>query len=294
MAVSTGAIVEHLDVVVDLSPRDLPGCVDVLLDPLLLQAAKKGFRHGIIPAVATSAHTGLQMMRMAEAPPRIAAKLRALIGMNQGVHGLASPHGHEKRVQYEFSGDCGLGGPAHNAAGVEVHHDGQIEPAFPRADIRDVGDPGAVRSMNGKSSLQCIGRQECRVASGVPGSSVAVEGFDGIGPHDSSDTVLATSLAHFAQIEKDPWGSIDAVARCIGRADQAEQPLILHRSIGEGFSQPGIEPATRYVEQAAHDSRIKLLPMGFDQDVLQSDILRSALIPHRPSQVSTTTLKGVR
>lgn len=41
VAVSTSAIVEHLDVVVDLSPRDLPRCVDALLDPLLLQAAKK-------------------------------------------------------------------------------------------------------------------------------------------------------------------------------------------------------------------------------------------------------------
>ena len=109
MAVSTSAIVEHIDVVVDLSPRDLPGCVDALLDPLLLQAAKKGFGHGIIPAVATSAHTGLQVMRMAEAPPHIAAKLRALIGMNQGLRGLASPYGHENRIQHKFSGHCGFG-----------------------------------------------------------------------------------------------------------------------------------------------------------------------------------------
>lgn len=80
--------------------------------------------------------------------------------MNQGVHGLTSPNGHEKRVQYEFSGDRGFGGPADNAARIEVHDDGQIEPAFPRADIRDVGDPGVVRSVNGKPSLQGIGRQE--------------------------------------------------------------------------------------------------------------------------------------
>lgn len=112
-------------------------------------------------------------------------------------------------------------------------------------------------------------------------------------PHNPSDPMLATGVARFAQIEKDPWGSIDPMARRIGRANQAEQPLILHRSIGEGFPQPGIEPATRYVEQPAHDSRIKLLPMGFDEDVLQSDIRRSALFPHRPSQVSTST-KGVR
>ena len=121
---------------------------------------RKGFGHRVIPAVATPAPAGLQVMRVAEAPPRITPELCPLIGMNPGVCGLASPHGHEKRVQYEFSGDRGLGGPANNSAGVEVHHDGQIEPAFPRADIRDVGDPGVVRSVNGKSSLQGIGRQE--------------------------------------------------------------------------------------------------------------------------------------
>lgn len=88
--------------------------------------------------------------------------------MNQGVQGLASPHGHEERVQYEFSGHGGLGGPADNAAGVQVHHDGQIEPAFPRAHIRDVGDPGGVRSLDGQSSLQGIGRQERCVPFGVP------------------------------------------------------------------------------------------------------------------------------
>jgi hypothetical protein len=43
--------------------------------------------------------------------------------------------------------------------------------------------------------------------------------FEVIGPHNSSDTVLSTSLARFAQIEKDPWGSIDAVARRIKRAN---------------------------------------------------------------------------
>jgi hypothetical protein len=33
--------------------------------------------------------------------------------------------------------------------------------------------------------------------------------------------------------------------------------------------------------------------MGFDEGILQSDILRSARIPHRPSPVLTTT-QGVR
>ena len=41
MAVSTGAIVKRLDVIVDLGLGDLPGLVASLLNPLLLQAAKK-------------------------------------------------------------------------------------------------------------------------------------------------------------------------------------------------------------------------------------------------------------
>ena len=42
----------------------------------LRQEPKQAFvGHGVIPAVTTPAHTGLKVMRMAETPPRIAAKL---------------------------------------------------------------------------------------------------------------------------------------------------------------------------------------------------------------------------
>lgn len=69
--------------------------------------------------------------------------------------------------------------------------------------------------------------------------------------------------------QKDPWGPVDTVARCIRHADQAEQSLILHRSIRERFVQPGIEPAARHVEKAAHHGRIKLSAIGVDERVFQ-------------------------
>lgn len=53
MAVSAGAIVEPLDVIVDLGIGDITRLVDSLLDPLLLQAAKKRFGHCVTPAVST-------------------------------------------------------------------------------------------------------------------------------------------------------------------------------------------------------------------------------------------------
>lgn len=226
-------------------------------------------------------------MRPAEALPRIAAKLRFLIGVNQDMLGLASAHRHEECVQHEILSQRGLGGPADNAAGVEIHHDGQIEPAFPCAYVRNVGDPGGVRSWDGKTSLQRIGRRERGgVASDLPESSVAAQGFQVIGPHNPSDPMLATGLTRFAQIEKDPRGAVDPVTRRMRRADEAEQSLILHRVIREGSMQPGIEPAARHAEETAHHRRIKLLAMGFNEDVFQSDMLRSPSIPHWSSPCS--------
>jgi hypothetical protein len=61
----------------------------------------------------------------------------------------------------------------------------------------------------------------------------------------------------------------------VGRDDQYQQPLILPCPPRERILHPGIEPTTRHVEEAAHHSRIKLSPMGFDEGVLDSDMLRS-------------------
>jgi len=65
------------------------------------------------------------------------------------------------------------------------------------------------------------------------GRSIPVSGFQVVGPHDPSHTMLATRFACFTQIEKDPRGTVDAVARRIGGADQVKEPLVFHRSIGE-------------------------------------------------------------
>lgn len=83
-------------------------------------------------------------MCVAEALPRITPELCPLIGMNQGVCGFASPHAHEECVQHEVLSERGFGGPADYAEGVQVHHDGQREPAFPGAHVRHIRDPRSV------------------------------------------------------------------------------------------------------------------------------------------------------
>src|SRR5262245_27116711 len=63
--------------------RQLSVLVDLVLDPLLLQAAEEGLGDGIIPAVALPAQTRLEAIRATEPAPRVTAVLGALVGVNQ-------------------------------------------------------------------------------------------------------------------------------------------------------------------------------------------------------------------
>jgi hypothetical protein len=94
MAVTSGPIVERVDVGSDLRDRQFSVLVDLLLDSLLLQAAEERFGDGVVPAVALSAHAGLEMIRPAEAAPRIAPELGAPIGVNQSAARSPTPHSH--------------------------------------------------------------------------------------------------------------------------------------------------------------------------------------------------------
>lgn len=59
MTMATRAIVERLDIVGHVSDRKCPGLIDLLLDPLLLQAAEELLGHGIVPAIHFTAHARL-------------------------------------------------------------------------------------------------------------------------------------------------------------------------------------------------------------------------------------------
>lgn len=107
MAVLTGPMIEDLDVLADLDIDDCASLVNSLLDPLFLQAAKKRFGHGVIPAVSPPVHAGLKMMLRLKCCLST-AKLRSLTRMNQCVLGHASLHGHENCIEHEFSGHRGL------------------------------------------------------------------------------------------------------------------------------------------------------------------------------------------
>lgn len=75
VAVPSRGIVENIDVVGNIRQRDVVVRVNVLLESLLLHAAKEGLDHGLVPTGSFPAHVWLTMKCPAEALPRIAAEV---------------------------------------------------------------------------------------------------------------------------------------------------------------------------------------------------------------------------
>lgn len=87
MAVLTSTMIEDLNVLADLDIDDCASLVNLLLDPLFLQAAKKRFGHGVIPAVSPPVHAGLKMMLKAEVLPQYCQI--AILDLNESVRAVA-------------------------------------------------------------------------------------------------------------------------------------------------------------------------------------------------------------
>ena len=75
VAMTTGSIVEDLGVVEDIGTGEIAGLIEAFADTFLLQTAEEGLHHGIVPAITTPAHAGLQIVLSAEAPLALAARL---------------------------------------------------------------------------------------------------------------------------------------------------------------------------------------------------------------------------
>src|SRR5262249_47258297 len=149
-------------------------------------------------------------IRAAEAPPGIAAELRALIPVNHGSARTSATNGHQHRVEHELTLDRGAGRPADDLAREEVHHHGQVQPALPSANVRDVGHRDLVPACDCKFTLQKVGDQNGRLTDGDTSGPIPVQGSPVVLAHETSDAMLAAGLSRFPEVEKDPWRTVKA------------------------------------------------------------------------------------
>jgi len=75
----------------------------------LFQATEEGLGNGIVPAVASAAHTRLQVMGRTETLEVVASILAALVAVDQNpLLGLTAPHRHQQRVQGQLPAQGGF------------------------------------------------------------------------------------------------------------------------------------------------------------------------------------------
>ena len=92
-------VVEHLDVIEDVSSGFLPVVIGFSLDALPLQQLEETLRHGIVVAVPASTHAGHQAMGLQEVLPVVTTELTPLIGMHQHLLlWLTSPYRHQQGI----------------------------------------------------------------------------------------------------------------------------------------------------------------------------------------------------
>ena len=135
-------------------------------------------------AVTASAHAAFQVVRLKKIIPVMAGKLTALIGMDQHlVFRITPPYRHHQGIQNKLLRHSGSHCPTNDTAREQVHNGRQIQPAFVRADIRDVGYPRVIRSVRVKLPTQVVGCNNVAFSSMMARFSVAHLSFQAFFAH---------------------------------------------------------------------------------------------------------------
>ena len=83
---------------------------------------------------------------------------------------------------------------------MQIHHDREIEPALPGADVGDVGHPGAIGRAHRELAVQAIGVEDRRPSCDVTVVLIAPDRSYFVASHDSRDAMLSAGLTRFPQI----------------------------------------------------------------------------------------------
>lgn len=178
--------------------------------------------------------------------------------------------------------DCGFDGPANDPAREQVHDDGQIEPALPCSYVGDIRHSCFVGSQYRKLALQQVGNQGLRLCHRDVSRAIAMQCPQTVLAHQTSNPVLAASLAALAQILKYPWSAIDPMAGNERGSDEPQQPCILLGPIGYRMIQPRVVTSASNAEKSAHQLDAKLIPMLVDKLIRSPGLARSLGRWHGP------------
>ena len=95
---------------------------------------------------------------------------------------------------------------------MKIYDDCEIKPPLPGADIRNIGNPRAIRQFDSKLALQFIRRDDRRPTGDLSRRLVAPQRLDLVDPHDFLHAVNATGLTHLSKVQEHSTSAVDATA----------------------------------------------------------------------------------
>src|SRR5579859_395125 len=162
--------------------------------------------------------------------------------------------------------------PAHDSAARQIHDHRQIQPAFARGDIGDVGHPGSVDTPAIKATIQHVGRDRFvmgrigRHAIGALVHRAQVLALEAVAhPFVTDLNPLRAQPAH------DAGPAVAALAARVHRRHPRIEHRIGHRALTGCSRSPLAIARTRYPELAAHARHAEQVALLFDPGVLHRD-----------------------
>ncbi len=256
------SVIEDLDIAEDrcacLVACFEPGAVDAFC----FERPEPAFHGRVVVTVALGAHGGNDFARFQPLDVIGAGILAAPVGMvNEARSGFAPGDGAVERLQAQLRPQMIVRCPAHDLHRCHVLDGRQIEPAFVRGHIGDVGEPDRIRPFGPEVLRQEIGR-DAEIVPGIRGPGLGAA----FGPggkarlgHQPGHPLAAHRHPLGLQLRMDPRAPIDPARLLERRLDPFQEGLVLGlaRALAGplGPCQPVVKPAHAGADeraQAAH------------------------------------------
>src|SRR5438552_3738481 len=187
--------------------------------------------------------------------------------MDQIAIGAALQQRHLQGIGDQIDGHAVTHGPSDNPAAEAIEQRGAEQPSFIRRDIGDVGDPFAVRFRSTKIPLKQIVRDRLLMRAVGGTRDKPPLGFrpDFRLSHQLGDGVAADDFAVDQKRPMHAWRAIQLAVLKMLCLDLLQQLLLTDLPSRGVALQPGVEPGTRHLQQAAHHTHRPAPPMLLDE-----------------------------
>src|ERR671911_914744 len=148
--------------------------------------------------------------------------------MGQPLTGSSDRQSLAQRLERQFLVQPVADRPANHPSGKQIEHNGQVQPALTRPDVRDIRVPILVRTVCREVLLEQVGRdREGVMAVGGAFEAVLLPGLETILAHQPGGAASPDRQALVLQLAGHAWTSVGPIREGEGRADVSQQHQIL-------------------------------------------------------------------